>query len=271
MMPLTNFHAHSTFDDGSESCEAMVQAALSKGCAAFGISGHAPMAFETCWTMTQEGEQAFVREMDRLKKAYADQMTLLTGVERDYFSPEPACTYNYVIGSVHYIKKDGALLSVDECEEAQVEDVRQFFGGDYYAYTKAYYETIADIVPQTKPDFIGHFDLVTKFNEGGKLFDETDPRYLNPALVALTAITETHKLFEINTGAVYRVGRPVPYPSPILLKALHARGGEIILSSDSHDGASIGYQFDEAAQLARSCGFTTAKTLTDRGFIEYKL
>jgi histidinol-phosphatase (PHP family) len=271
MKPLTNFHAHSIFDDGSESCKAMVEAAISKGCVVFGISGHAPMDFATDWCMTRENEPLFIDEMRCLKEKYAGRLTLFTGVERDYYAPEPPDAYDYVIGSVHYINKDGAMLSVDDTEAAQIEAVRRFFGGDFYAYTRAYYETIADIVQKTAPDFIGHFDLVTKFNEGGKLFDETDPRYLNPALEALTSITETHKLFEINTGAMYRVGRTVPYPSPNLLKALRARGGEIILSSDSHDGASIGYKFDEMAELAKSCGFTSAKTLAENGFIEYKL
>lgn len=271
MMPLSNFHAHSTFCDGSESPEEMVKAAISKGCAAFGISGHAAMGFETRWCMTQQGARDFVKEMDRLKKTYGGQIALFTGLEQDYFSEPPQGAYDYVIGSVHYIKKDGEYLSVDESEEVQTDAVERYYGGDFYAYTKDYYRTIADIVPKTKPDFIGHFDLVTKFNEGSKLFDETEPRYLNPALEALTAITECHKLFEINTGAMYRLGRTAPYPSAVLLKALFERGGEIILSSDSHDGASIGYKFIEVAALAKSCGFRYAKMLTASGFVDYKL
>ena len=108
MTPLTNFHTHSTFDDGAESCEVMVKAAVSKGCTAFGISGHAPMCFDTSWTMTREGEQAFIREMDRLKKVYKDHITLLTGLERDYYSP--TCEHVRLrYWSVHYIKKDGAM------------------------------------------------------------------------------------------------------------------------------------------------------------------
>jgi histidinol-phosphatase (PHP family) len=271
MTLLSNFHAHSTFDDGAESCEAMVKAAISKGCAVFGISGHAPMGFPTDWCMTRENEPAFIEEMRRLKEKYAGQITLLTGLERDYYAPEPAYRYDYIIGSVHYIKKDGAMFTVDDTEEAQIGDVRNYFGGDFYAYTKAYYEIVADVAGKTSPDIIGHFDLVTKFNESGKLFDETDPRYLKPALEALAAVTEKHKLFEINTGAMYRVGRTVPYPAPVLLKEFFELGGEIILSSDSHDGASIGYKFNEAAGLAKSCGFQYAKTLTDKGFVEYKL
>jgi histidinol-phosphatase (PHP family) len=86
----------------------MVQAALNKGCPAFGISGHAPMGFPTDWCMTPENEPVFVDEMRRLKEKYAGRIELFTGVERDYFSPEPAGTYDYVIGSIHYVKKDVA-------------------------------------------------------------------------------------------------------------------------------------------------------------------
>jgi histidinol-phosphatase (PHP family) len=221
--------------------------------------------------MKPENEPVFLEEMRQLKEKYAGQILLLTGLERDFFAPESAYRYDYVIGSVHFIKKGGELLGVDNTEETQVRDVRDHFGGDFYAYAKAYYETAADVVQKTSPDFIGHFDLVTKFNEGGKLFDESDPRYLKPALEALAAVTEKHKLFEINTGAMYRLGRTVPYPSPVLLKALFEFGGEIIFSSDSHDGASIGYKFDEAAELAKSCGFRYAKILTLNGFEDYIL
>jgi histidinol-phosphatase (PHP family) len=270
-MTLSNFHAHTTWCDGTETPEAMVKAAIGKGLEAFGLSGHAYMGFDTDWCMTRAGTAGFIGEMDRLKKTYGGQIALFTGVEQDYYSTEPTGGFDYVIGSVHYIKKDGVYLLVDDSEDVTRRDVTEHYGGDYYAYTTDYFRTLADIVPKTRPDFIGHFDLVTKFNEGGRLFDEADPRYLGPALGALTAITGTHRLFEINTGAMYRVGRTAPYPSETLLKAIRERGGEIILSSDSHDGQSIGYKFDQARELARSCGFRYAKTLTADGFIDYKL
>jgi histidinol-phosphatase (PHP family) len=270
-MSLSNFHAHTTYCDGTESPEAMVKAAIGKGLEAFGLSGHAYMGFDTDWCMTRAGTAGFIAEMDRLKNRYGDKIALFTGVEQDYYSTEPVAGFDYVIGSVHYIRKDGEYLLVDDAEDVTVSDVKRCYGGDYYAYTRDYFRTLADIVPKTRPDFIGHFDLVTKFNEGGKLFDEADPRYLSPALEALAAITETLGLFEINTGAMYRVGRTAPYPSRALLKALKERGGEIILSSDSHDGESIGYKFGEARELAKACGFEYAKTLTADGFVDYKL
>ena len=270
-MILSNFHAHTTFCDGINTAEEMVEAAISKGFEAFGLSGHAYMGFETDWCMSPEMTAEYIAEMDRLKKLYSGRLALFTGIEQDYYSTEPTDGYDYVIGSVHYIKKDGEYLLVDDSEEQTVQYVKRFYGGDYYAYTTDYFNTIADAARKMRPDVIGHFDLITKFNEGGKLFDETDPRYLKPALEALEAITETHKLFEINTGAMYRVGRTAPYPSATLLKVLKEHGGEIILSSDSHDCASIGFKFNEAAELAKSCGFISAKTLTAKGFVDYKL
>lgn len=270
-MIRSNFHAHSTFCDGAETPEAMVKAAIREGCVAFGISGHSWMGFETCWSMTREGERGFIEEMDRLKKAYADKLLLLTGLELDYQAPPPAYSYDYIIGAVHCIEKNGAILSVDESADVLCADVLRYFGGDFYAYTKAYYEVVADVAEKTNPDIVAHFDLVAKFNEGGRFFDETDRRYTGPALEALRAVTEKQKLFEINTGAMYRAGRSVPYPAPFFLRALRERGGEIILGSDSHDAASICYKFADMAELAKDCGFVYAKTLTADGFVEYKL
>jgi histidinol-phosphatase (PHP family) len=70
-MIWSNFHAHTTFCDGTESPEAMVRAAIGKGLEAFGLSGHAYMGFETDWCMTLAGTAEFKAEMDRLKNCTA--------------------------------------------------------------------------------------------------------------------------------------------------------------------------------------------------------
>ena len=51
----------------------------------------------------------------------------------DLFSDLPVEGYDYVIGSVHYVLKDGQYLSVDESRESFLEHVQRFFGGDFYA------------------------------------------------------------------------------------------------------------------------------------------
>jgi histidinol-phosphatase (PHP family) len=89
------------------------------------------------------------------EKLYGGRIALFTGVEQDYYATEPTDGYDYVIGSVHYIRKNGEYLLVDDCEENTVRDVARFYGGDFYAYTADYFRTVADIVPKTDPDLSG--------------------------------------------------------------------------------------------------------------------
>ena len=78
-------------------------------------------------------------------------------------------------------------------------------------------------------------------------------------------------IFEINTGAISRGYRTAPYPAPFILRRIHEGGGRICLSSDAHDTAHLLCGFEAAAQLARSCGFRSAWTLSGDGFVEIPL
>lgn len=64
------------------------------------------------------------------------------------------------------------------------------------------------------------------------------------------------KIFEINTGAMFRVGKSVPYPSEYLLRALCEMHGKIIFSSDAHSKEAVAFAFDRACALAEKCGFS---------------
>jgi histidinol-phosphatase (PHP family) len=70
---------------------------------------------------------------------------------------------------------------------------------------------------------------------------------------------------------MYRGFRTEAYPSIQLLKDLKERGGSILLSSDSHDGNSIGFRFAEAAQTAKEIGFKTVKVLSGDGWSDFEL
>ena len=120
-------------------------------------------------------------------------------------------------------------------------------------------------------DWVGHFDLLTKFNEGYKHFDETKDAYLEPALAAMKKLHGQGLPFEINTGAMSRGYRTAPYPNPILLRELHAMGGRIMINSDSHSADTIAYAFDQAQKIAYECGFRKTTVLTPNGFQEISL
>jgi histidinol-phosphatase (PHP family) len=267
----SNLHAHSTFDDGSLTPQEMVRAAIKARFDVIGISGHVYMGHPTEWCMTPVGTLQFMEEMARLKDRYADCIAVYCGIEQDVLAPLPEGTYDYIIGACHAVEKEGALVYADASAEGLKEGVTRFFGGDYYAFVRAYYESVATIGRTFTPDFVAHFDLVTKYNGEGLFFDEEDPRYRAAALDALAAVMERVQVFEINTGGMYRVGRKMPYPAPFILREIRARGGEILLTSDSHDAASMGYRYDDTAELARSVGFRYAKVLTPKGFVSAPL
>lgn len=225
-----------------------------------------PEADPDGWTMDAAREGEYRAEVLRLKALYADRLEIFLGLELDADSPAPTLPYDYMIGSSHGVWKDGCYLSADASPESFVQGVREHFGGDYYAFAAACFQREAAFALQCGCQIVGHFDLVSKFNEGNRLFDESDPRYVRAALEALEAAMERDVIFEINTGAISRGYRTVPYPAPFLLRAIRERGGRICITSDSHHADTITCAFTDAAALARSCGFREAWILTQTGF-----
>ena len=55
------------------------------------------------------------------------------------------------------------------------------------------------------------------------------------------------------------------------MKEIHALGGQIVLSGDSHSAQGLLCAYDKATELAKFCGFTTALTLTPTGWQEEQL
>lgn len=272
MTARSNFHSHTTYCDGALSPREMVEAAIAKGCDAFGFSGHSYTFFDESYCMSREGTEKYKAEITALKSEYAGRIEIFCGIEQDMCSTEPTDGYDYIIGSAHYIKKGDEYLSVDGVSGTGAgilaEVAREHYGGDFYALCRDYYEQLARVYEVTHCDIVGHFDLVAKFNEDGALFDDSDPRYTGPAIDALCAILKKHRLFELNTGQMYRLSKKNPFPAPFLLRELHARGGEIILSSDSHDAESICHRFDDAEELLRTIGFTHVKKMMKTGFAD---
>lgn len=233
-MTASTYHTHTIFCDGKDTPEDMVLEAVRLGCPEIGFSGHSYISFDESWCMSKEGTAEYKRQIRALKKKYAGQIKILLGVEQDYYSEEPTDDYEYVIGSVHCVKKDGVYLPVDYTAEAQKEAVEEHYGGDFYSFAEDYYALVGDVYRRTKCDIIGHFDLITKFNEGNALFDTSHPRYVAAAERALEKLLKTPAVFELNTGAISRGYRTEPYPEKWIIDRLEAAGKKLLRNSDAH-------------------------------------
>lgn len=244
-----NLHTHTLYCDGRDRPEDMVREAVALGFTALGFSGHGYSVYDEDYCMSREDTVKYRSEILRLRRTYEDRIRILLGVEMDYYGEKEEYPYDYVIGSVHSIEKDGHFLSVDNTEAVMADNVERYFAGDYRAYVERYYEIEADVLRRTGADIIGHFDLVTKFNEGNRYFDEEADWYRRAALQALRAIVssaddaEKKPVFEINTGAMARGYRSRPYPADFLLEEINRLGCPVILSSDCHDRRQLDYGF----------------------------
>ena len=272
-MILRDYHMHTTYCDGSASPKEMVNAAIEKGLEEIGFSGHSYTSFDSTYCMSLQDTINYRRELEALRDKYADKISIKIGLEMDNFSDADLEGIEYRIGSVHYIRlrdeagfvafaslgedvPEGCIFTaddegpaiyvpVDESAAIQKGAADRYFGGDMIAFAKAYFETVAAVVDNTGCDIIGHFDLVSKFNGNGALFDENDPEYINAWKNAVDRLVATGVPFEINTGAISKGYRTEPYPSAPIREYIREKGGSFILSSDSHRTDTLCFAFDE--------------------------
>ena len=256
MMLKCSLHTHTTFCDGKNTPEEMVLSAIEQGGQTLGFSEHSKVYDPNGenWGMSDEKQSLYIREINRLKEKYADSINVLLGVEQDYTAGIPTYSFDYVIGSVHAVIKDGIRVDVDVDPQGLLTFIREHYHNNSMLFAKDYYALVADVARQTNCDIIGHFDLLTKFNEKFFFVDTSSKEYRTYALEAADALIEQNRIFEINTGAISRGWRKDPYPEKFILTRLVEKKADIILSSDTHSKETVFYFYDEAIEYARSCG-----------------
>lgn len=275
-----DYHMHTTYCDGANTAEEMVQAAISRGLEEIGISSHSHTPFDESYCMSHESTEQYRQELLALREKYKDQISLRIGLEMDIYSDADTSAFDYCIGSVHYIRveapgngpgeneetagngvgqdavPEGCLyfededkafvyIPVDESPEILRAAADAYFDGDLIALAVHYFDTVCKLFGRIDCDIIGHFDLITKFNEGGVLFDEEDPRYVRAWQRAVWRLLMHDVPFEINTGAMSKGYRSEPYPAAPIREYIRNKGGRFILSSDSHRTDTLCYAFEK--------------------------
>ena len=243
MIPC-NYHTHTCFCDGKNTPEEMVLSAIALGCKELGFSGHSHTPFDASFCMTKENTLAYIETVKALQEKYAGQIKIYLGIEQDYHSPESTEGYDYIIGSVHYVEKDGVHLPIDKRKQVQIDIVNQYYGGDFYGFAEDYFALVGDVYSKTRCHIIGHFDLIAKFNRDGDLFDTRHPRYQAAARKAMESLLKCPAILEVNTGAMSRGYTTEPYPNRDFLAQWLESGKPIIFSSDCHSKDHILFGYD---------------------------
>ena len=206
-----------------------------------------------------------IRGKQSLKKKYEKDIEIYLGIEEDAFEPADRSKYDYIIGSVHYIAHGGEYLPIDLGEHC-AKRCLEAFGGDVQKTAYAYYSALYDYVRGRRPDVVGHFDLLTKYDELAEPYYQGKPEHDEVAKHFVAKLASEGYLLEVNTGAISRGLRKTPYPSIPLLYEIKKAGGSIILNSDCHSLGNLDCNFEETKAMLRDIGFKEMSILYKHKF-----
>lgn len=268
-MDLCTYHSHCSFCDGKAPAEEFVLAAIMVGFHSYGISSHAPLPFETRWSLTKDRVGAYLQEIERLKKKYAGEIELYVGLEIDYLNDEwgPAVAYfqqmplDYRIGSVHLVTNEetGVMMDMDGNFEDFKRSFREVYHDDLKHLVRDYFRSSARMVELGGFDFVAHPD---KISMNGSLVDAslTEQGWYNDLLREyFELIAERGLMVEVNTKAYAKKG--LMFPNVKYFKWLKELRIPVMVNSDAHLPALVNDNRAMAFELLREAGIRSTMRL----------
>ncbi len=262
-MMLEDLHTHTVFCDGRDTMEEMIEEALSKGLYSIGFSSHLYCQEAEEYCMKEEDTEKYISEISLLKEKYNGRIKVYSGIEADLLSQYDTKVFDYVIGSVHFAQKDGKFIEIDRSADDLKNGIKNLYNGNSTEFAKDYFKAVTECVKKQNADIVGHFDLITKFDDKEKIFDIKDPEYINAYKLAVDEIISLGKVFEINTGAMSRGYKRSPYPHSDILEYIAKKGGKVILTGDTHKKENLCSHFDVAYEYAKCAGIKNFVTSED--------
>ncbi len=278
-----NLHTHSSFCDGKNTAEEMVQSAIARGISVLGFSGHCMYPLnpefytpvDHLWHMPSERIADYTAEIRRLAHKYEGQIKLLLGFEADYFCstrygnaiPDKAAYArfepDYLIGSVHFINasdEEFGFYTVDNKAECVEQALNTFYKKadntiDGKAAVCDYFEAERQMLKRGNFEIMGHPDLIRLRNGALNFFDEKDEWYKEQLRLTAKEAAAAGVIAEINTGAVARGLMSELYPSLQFLEYLKAAGVPVCINTDSHKVDTIDFGLDSAKEYAKKAGY----------------
>lgn len=245
-------HMHTAFSYDSETVpEKMVQGAIEKGLEVLCFTDHYDKDY------IYEGKEcifdveAYFKELSNLKEQYKDRIDIRIGVELGLQPHLGACfaeftrryPFDFIIGSVHVV--DGVDPAVGESFQTHT---------DSEVYRMTFEETLTDIKAIADFDVLGHIDYVVRYGRNG-VSGYSCQTYADEIDAVLRALIERGKGLEVNMAGL-KYGLPFAHPHQDILRRYRELGGEIVtVGADGHRPEHIGYCFEKADEILKSCGF----------------
>lgn len=244
--------------------ERVVERAIEAGFTHYGLSEHCPRYRSEDLFPGEEdlGPEGLVRNFEAysafargLRERIDGRIDLLIGFETERLPPgdwlarmrtlRERFKPDYIVGSVHDV--DG--LCIDFKPETTAE-IAEAVGGREELQVR-YFDALADLVSQLKPEVVGHLDLIRKFDGPNPSFSPRVHQHISRALEAVKAVDG---LMEINV-ATHRRGLGPVYPLPEILAEALRMGIDITLGDDSHGAHDVGVGLDAGLAAIGKAGY----------------
>lgn len=272
-MPITaDYHLHSSFSGDSDTpMEEMILKGIELGLTKMCFTEHHDLDYPPT-ELDPEGKfelnpDAYLYDLLRLKEKYAEQITILFGVElgmQPHISKENAAfakahDYDFIIASSHICHGMDPYYPPFYAGRTQEEAYREYFES-----------ILENLKVYSNFDVYGHLDYVVRYGPK-KDEDYSYEAYRDIFDRILERLISMDKGIEINTAGLAK-GMRDANPCIGVIRRYRELGGEVItVGSDAHNPVQIAYAFDRAADILKDCGFKYYTTFEKRSPSFHKL
>lgn len=277
--PKINFHTHTTFCDGNDSPEQIVQAAINQGIEILGFSGHSMFPFSGKWHIQSKEFDSYVKEIRSLQKEFSDKIKIFLGFEADYY---PTLTIpdknfykefnpDFLIGSVHYVATKKGHYSVDASTQRVKRGLEILYDGNTKQAVCEYFQAEREMLRLGNFEILGHADVIRKRNGELHFFDENETWYKDELKLTADEIAKSGVIVEVNTGAIARGVMNDFYPSEYFLEILQKKGVPVMVNSDAHDKNQLTFAFEKAYEFIKKAGYDEITYPENGKFVHVKI
>jgi histidinol-phosphatase (PHP family) len=256
---LTDYHLHLRPDDldaradqyfTQANVERYRAAASEQGIAELGVSEHVYRFTQALQVWRHPFWEGYAHDdLDAYCSFVREQTDLRLGIEADFVPGAEdrmanlleARDFDYVVGSVHFIK-EGAVDMDDFSVWEAGRSVEQIW--------RRYFQTIGEAAASGLFDVIAHPDLVKMWGRERPLPEGDLRRYYE---LAIEGIEQSGIAVEVSTAGLRKRVAEL-YPAPAFLETCLEVGAPIVLSSDAHRPEDVGADYERALELLDRLG-----------------
>lgn len=267
---MTSYHCHTQYCDGASTAEEMVQSAIDAGFPALGFSSHAPVPFETFWTMPQRKSEEYTTELLRLQEKYSDKIEIYRGLEVDYIKDEISVKSPHIqsfksdfhIGSIHFMGQlvvDGERWTIDGSPAEFKAGLDQMYGGDIKRLVHDFVDQSVAMMELGGIDIVGHIDKI--YQHGCEYFSIEDKWYRDAIISLFEVAKAQEQTVEINTKHHHLKGFFFPHQD--FIKELKRLKIPVQVNSDCHQKEMMTAAYGVAYEKLKTVGIKEERVLLD--------